>query len=111
VTAPHDTPAADSAPSALQLPHVWEEVFAEGRVQRLAAPVPPAPVPTPLSAPVPLAADDSGCSCHSCLYARERAQEQELQELVQEREQILARMRQLLEVVGKAGERELLRGG
>jgi hypothetical protein len=69
VTAPHDEPAAAPAPSALQLPHVWEEVFAGGRVQRLAAPV---PAPTPLPAPVPPAADDSGCSCHSCLYAREQ---------------------------------------
>jgi hypothetical protein len=47
------------------------------------------------------------------LYAREqeleREQEQELWELVQEREQILARMRQLLEVVGKAGAQQLLR--
>jgi hypothetical protein len=109
MTAPHDAPAADSAPSALQLPHVWEEVFAGGRVQRLAAPVPPVPAPTPLPAPVPLAADDPGCSCHSCLYAREQERGQELQGLVQERERILARMRQLLKVVGKAGAWELLR--
>jgi hypothetical protein len=108
MTAPHDVLAADSAPSALQLPHVWEEVFAGGRVQRLAAPV---PAPTPLPAPVPPAAGDSGCSCHSCLYAQEQERErgQELQELVQERERILARMRQLLEAVGKADAWELVR--
>jgi hypothetical protein len=47
------------------------------------------------------------------LYAREQEleweREQELQELVQEREQILARMRQLLKAVGKADVWELLR--
>jgi hypothetical protein len=122
VTAPHDAPAADSpqlvlptAPSALQLPHVWEEVFAGGRVQRLTPTVPtalPVPAPTPLPAPVPFAADDFGCSCHSCLYAREqeleRGQEQELWELVQEREQILVCMRRLLRAVEKADVWELL---
>jgi hypothetical protein len=108
VTAPHDVPAADGAPSALQLPHVWEEVFAGGRVQRLAAPVPPVPVPTPLPAPVPLADDDSGCTCHSCLYAQEQELEQELWELVQEREQILVCMRRLLRAVEKVDVWELL---